>query len=245
MRARTFYALHIFFNGGFDRGSSDGRAPGKRSVQVARRFDRSRVDRSPRRAEQLDAEALGLEPLRPAIRFEAGLRHEAADERARVGNLAPDAGQEEGAPIAGREDEAVAVGLEPGGKLRFACRGNWPRVREDRDVETKPGEAGLVERGKRGSAKPALTVLATASSMSGRRGAGEPMQPRSRPPSVSVTKVARQDESAGRPPSKPAASGLPPLRAAALKLAVQAESRRARSASMSRAEPAYSRAKAP
>ena len=77
-------------------------------------------------------------------------------------------------------------------------RRNRPGVREDRDVEAKPGEVGLARAAESaGRRSPPATVLATASSMSGRRGAGEPMQPRSRPPSVSVTKVARQGESAG------------------------------------------------
>ena len=67
--------------------------------------------------------------------------------------------------------------------------------------------------------------------MSGRRGAGEPMQPRSRSLSVSVTKVARQGASAGELLFRLSAGGLPPFCVASPRAAMQAESRSSRSAS--------------
>ena len=69
-------------------------------------------------------------------------------ERARVGKLAPDARQEQGAAPADAENEAVAIGLERADKSRFAFRRNGPRMREDRDVEAKPGELAFLERRK-------------------------------------------------------------------------------------------------
>src|SRR5208282_1097519 len=115
------------------------------SMPGRRRFDRRRrdflrIDRSPRGAERFGAKACSLEPLRPAIRLEARLRHQAADERASVGGVAPNARQVERAAFAGPKDQAVAVGLERVGEFGLASRRNRPRAREDRDVEAKPGE---------------------------------------------------------------------------------------------------------
>ena len=119
--------------------------PGRRRFDCGRR-DLRRTDRSPTGAERFDAEAPSHEPLRPAIRVETCLRHQAADECASVGDLAPDARQEQRAASAGLKHEAIAVGLERVGEFGLASRRNRPRVGEDRDVEAKPGEFGLAER---------------------------------------------------------------------------------------------------
>ena len=59
-----------------------------------------------------------------------------------------DARQEERAACAGLKHEAIAVGLERVGEFGLACRRNWPRVGEDRDIEAQAGEFGLAERPK-------------------------------------------------------------------------------------------------
>ena len=70
----------------------------------------------------------------------------------------------------------------------------WERIETSR---RSPASSDSLSGGKRGSANAACVVLASASSMSGRWGLSEPMQPRSRSLSVRVTKVARQGERAG------------------------------------------------
>src|ERR1700734_1455537 len=98
-------------------------ARGRRSVP--------RLDSPPWRAERLDAEASGLQPFWPAIRLKAGLRHQVSHEPARVGKMAPDARQEQGAASADRENEAVAIGLEGSSEFELAGRWNRPRGREN------------------------------------------------------------------------------------------------------------------
>src|SRR5580698_7728872 len=71
-----------------------------------------------------------------------------AHERARLGKLAPDARQEQGAALARAENETVAIGLERAREFRFAYRRNRPRVGKDRDVEPEPGKLGLLKRAK-------------------------------------------------------------------------------------------------
>ena len=71
-----------------------------------------RIDLPPWGAERFDAEAPRVQPRGPAIRLKAGLRHQMAYERAGVEDVAPDARQEQGAALAGSENQAVAVGLE-------------------------------------------------------------------------------------------------------------------------------------
>ena len=185
-------------------------------------------------------------PIGKISRIEAGLAQEMAHEFASVGELPPDARQEEGAlpPLA--ENEPVTVRLERFDEFPFAARRDRPRVGEDRDVELEPFELGFASGAKRGSPKPACTAFAAVSSISGRRGAGEPMQPLRRPPSVSVTKVPRNDESVGeRRPSR-AIGGFAP-RSAPRRRGSPWRSRAegSRSAASSRAEAAYSNAKAP
>src|SRR6202007_2253593 len=97
------------------------------SVQRARlsdpsRGDVSRFDSAPGRAERFDPEAGRLNPVRPAV--EAGLLKKLLHEFAAVGELPPDARQEQRAPAARAENEAVAVGLERSCELSLAPRRN-------------------------------------------------------------------------------------------------------------------------
>ena len=72
------------------------------------------------------------------------------------------------------------------------------------------------------------------------------MQPRSRPSSVSVTKVARAGVSAGeRRPVELELGGRPPRSAPPAERGHRGVEQSSRSASASRAEAAYSKAKAP
>src|SRR3984957_3681125 len=71
-----------------------------------------------------------------------------AHECASVGQVAPTARQEQGAPCASRENEPVAVRLERSHKLGYAVSWNRPRVGEDRHVKAKPCEFGLLQRRK-------------------------------------------------------------------------------------------------
>src|ERR1700679_3601532 len=68
-----------------------------------------------------------------------------AHERASVGQVAPNARQEQGAPLASRENEPVAVRLEPSHELGFAFGWNRPWVGEDAHVKAKPCEFGLLQ----------------------------------------------------------------------------------------------------
>ncbi len=54
-------------------------------------------------------------------------------------------------------------------------------------LRSRPSSSASPRWAKRGSAKPACTAFVTASSISERLGAGEPMQPRSLPPRLRVT----------------------------------------------------------
>src|SRR3984957_19887384 len=69
-------------------------------------------------------------------------------ESASVGQVAPNARQEQGAPLASRDNEPVAVRLERSHELRFAFGRNRPWVGEDRHVKAKPCEFGLLQRRK-------------------------------------------------------------------------------------------------
>src|ERR1700722_2971168 len=101
-------------------------------LRIARgRRNVPRLDSPPWRAERLDAEASGLQPFWPGIRLKAGLRHQVAHEPARVGKMAPDARQEQGAASADPENEPVTVGLERSSEFGLAGCWNRPRVREN------------------------------------------------------------------------------------------------------------------
>ena len=135
--------------------------------------------------------------------------------RGASGSVAPDARQEQRAALARGENQAVAVGLERSSQVRIRFPpGSAAGGRGSRRRGEAPPVRTSLSGGKRGSAKAACTVLASASSISGRRGLSEPMQPRSRSFSVRVTKVARQGESAGDASSRLGAGDLPPFCAA-------------------------------
>ena len=154
--------------------------------------------RSPWRAERFDPEARRLDPLRPA--FEASLRHQMAHEVAAVGHMLPDARQEERPPASGAEDEAVAVGIERGDEARprfppelagdergWRRRGGGPRARASLRAEN------------RGSENAACTAFVIASSISGRRGAGDPIQPLSPAPGQRDESRAHRGQRRGEP----------------------------------------------
>ena len=189
-------------------------------------------------------EARRLDSVRPAVK--AGLRHEVAHEVAGIGELPPDARQEQRPTASGAENEAVAIRLERSCEFGLARRGNTPGMGRIDTSRLRLSSSSWVRGGKRGSEKPACTAFAIASSIRDRRGAGEPMQPLSFPLCVRVTKVARREVNAGdRRPSSASDGARPPRLAAAASPAIAVDKRRARSASQSRAEAAYSTAKAP
>ena len=155
----------------------------------------------------------GGEAVRPA--FQTGLEHQVAHEVVRVGDLAR---RSAGTARAGAnsEDQPVAVGLERPDELRFARRRDRARMERIERPISRPSSSASLRCGKRGSANPARTAFAIASADQRASRRREPTQPRSLPPWVRVTKVARWDASDGdRRPSNPRAGMRPtvsPLR---------------------------------
>lgn len=207
--------------------------------------DLLRINPPPLRAERLDPKASRLEPpgqgfgTKPAfaIRWPTNMRGSGRCRQTLGRNRARRLPAERISPS--RSGSRAPTSSD---SLPARIGRGWERIEMSR---RSPLSSDSFNGAKRGSAKAARVVLASASSISDRRGMSEPMQPRSCPFSVRVTKVARQGENGCCSPSRLIGGAAPPVCVATRRAVMQAESRRSRSVSASRAEAAYSNAKAP
>src|SRR5258706_2538551 len=86
-------------------------------------------------AEALGGITEGPKVLRPMIGRQTGLAFQIPDEIQRIGNSAPDAGQENGAAVAVADDQRVDIAAQRARQLRLALAGDMPRCRQNGYME--------------------------------------------------------------------------------------------------------------
>ena len=86
-------------------------------------------------AETFGDKAKGLKTRRPMIGRQTGFALQAADEIQRIGNSAPDAGQEDGAALAIADDEPIDIGVQRARKFSLVLARDVPRRRQNGYME--------------------------------------------------------------------------------------------------------------
>ena len=204
-----------------------------------------RIDWPPWRAERFDAKTPRLQPFGPAIRLKAGLRHQMAHELAGVGKWRQTLGRNRARRLPAARISPSRSGssaLASSDSLPAGMGRGWERIDTSRRSAAK---FGWLERRKARVGKGRLRRI-------GERVVDKRPMRLERTDAAAKPVVLGQGDEGRAPRRKRGRRGVEARRRGLAagprrrpRAAMQAESRRSRSASASRAEAAYSSAKAP